>query len=131
MPAPELFDGATDYYATLFHELVHSTGHRSRLARFEDDQFEKRERYAREELVAEIGSAMICLYLGISTDALVTNSAAYVQNWMEAIKEDEHMILTAAGKAEAAFEMIAKLKEATDGSTASEDGASIQSGQRS
>lgn len=98
------------YYATAFHELVHSTGHDSRLNRpevmdltsFGDDP------YAREELVAEMGAAMLCGLSGI--DATFDNSAAYVASWLKRIKDDKKLIIGAAGKAQAAADYILDTK---------------------
>ena len=62
MPERGQFDGAEAYYATLFHELVHSTGHESRVGRQGIEAFAGfgSESYSKEELVAEIGAAYLC-----------------------------------------------------------------------
>lgn len=62
--------------------------------------------YSREELVAEIGSAMILGRLGIDSDRAFQNSAAYIQNWLQALKNDSRMIVWASAKAEAAARYI-------------------------
>ena len=111
VPLPEQFKNSAEYYSTLFHELTHSTGHEKRLNRlskvaaFGDDD------YSAEELVAEIGSASILATLGIENESSFRNSAAYVQNWLKALKNDKRMIVTAAGKAEKAIKLILNIKE--------------------
>lgn len=99
---------SNDYYATLFHELVHSTGNADRLNRFTPDIDTKfgSQDYSKEELIAEIGSAILCNECGISTEGLFDNSVAYVQNWSKVLKEDEGMIVSASSKAEKAVNYI-------------------------
>lgn len=109
MPLREQFTDTAELYSTLFHELGHSTGHRSRLNRFasgagaaafgSDD-------YGREELVAEITAATILNTCGIETPSSFTNSAAYIDSWIKAIKGDNRLIVSAAGKAEKAVSLI-------------------------
>lgn len=105
LPMKEQFQSSEEYYSTLFHELTHSTGHPKRLNRintmaaFGDD-------YSREELVAEIGSASICATLGLETKGSFSNSAAYIGNWLEALRNDKKMIVWAASRAEKAVQMI-------------------------
>jgi len=62
MPSRTAFESQAEYYSTLFHELTHSTGHAKRLARegFDRPQLFGSESYSREELIAEMGSAMLC-----------------------------------------------------------------------
>jgi len=111
MPMPEQFRCSDEYYSTLFHELTHSTGHQSRLNRISGNAHFGDESYSLEELVAEIGSASICCSLGISTDNSITNSAAYVANWLQALRQDKTMIVKAASRAEKAVRMILGIKE--------------------
>lgn len=107
MPHATVFDSIDAYYATLFHELVHSTGHHTRLHRFKADEYENRHRsYGIEELVAEIGAAMLCSEVGIDNSAIYQNSASYLTNWMNAIGEDKSMIVYAASRAQKAVDMI-------------------------
>lgn len=89
--------------------ISHSTGHKSRLARFTGNAaaaaFGSAE-YSKEELVAEIGAATVNSYCGIETPASFRNSAAYLQGWLSALRKDPTMIITAAGKAEKAVNYI-------------------------
>lgn len=105
VPPPDYFENSAAYYATLFHELVHSTGHKNRLDRGKGNQFGSPE-YAREELVAELGAAFLCWSAGISNDSLIKNEAAYIQNWLTALKNDKTLIVKAAAKAQAAADYI-------------------------
>ncbi len=109
VPNIELFDSSEHYYSTVFHEIAHSTGHQTRLNRL--TATEKRSKsYAREELVAEITSAMLAEYAGISTREIFDNSAAYVSQWAQKLEEDCNAILYAAAKAEQAFNYIIEIK---------------------
>jgi antirestriction protein ArdC len=107
MPPLKAFESAERYHSTLFHELVHSTGHDSRLARA--DAFEGRfgsDRYAKEELVAELGAAFLCARAGIAP-ATVEDSAAYLANWLKKLREDKKLLITAASAAQRAADFIA------------------------
>jgi antirestriction protein ArdC len=107
MPAKELFETPEGYYSTLFHELTHSTGHASRVGREGIEQLNTfgSESYSREELIAEMGAAMLCGVTGIAP-AVLENSAAYLQNWLERLKADSRLIVTAASAAQKAADYI-------------------------
>lgn len=107
MPERVTFDSPEEYYGVLFHETVHSTGHASRLARkdlLEMHRFGD-ENYSREELTAEMGSAMLSAFTGVAA-ATIDNSAAYIANWLKALQDDPKLVVVAAGKAHAAAEYI-------------------------
>ena len=106
LPLMEQFTRQAEYYSVAFHESVHSTGHKSRLNRLDNSARFGSEVYSKEELVAEIGAATILNELGIETDSSFRNSAAYVQSWLHALKDDPKMIVSAAGKAEKAVKLI-------------------------
>lgn len=115
MPSKESFKSPEEYYATLFHELIHSTGHESRLDRKSTNKDEFNEydhRYSFEELVAEIGSAFLCAEIGIS-QAVLENQAAYIQNWSKVLKKDAGMVIKAAQQAQKAVDFILN-KNATE-----------------
>ena len=106
---PELnqFKSSNEYYATLFHEMVHSTGHSSRLNRgLEQNAGFGSESYSKEELIAEIGSAGLCEIANVSTDDTFINSVAYLQSWIKVLKNDKKLIVSASSKAEKAIEYI-------------------------
>ncbi len=107
MPNRSCFYTAEEYYSTLFHELVHSTGHPGRLDRSSLTDFERfgDEIYSREELVAEMGAAFLAGYCGIE-NRTINNSAAYLASWLDALKNDSRMVLIAAGQAQKAADLI-------------------------
>ena len=110
LPLPEQFTSDAEYYSTLFHELTHSTGHAKRLNRISETAAYGKDDYSREELVAEIGSASLCATLGLDTAASMTNSAAYIANWLKALRNDKRMIVWAASRAEKAVRMILNME---------------------
>lgn len=106
VPKIEQFTSSEHYYSTLFHEMAHSTGHKSRLDRLTKTAHFGNEEYSREELVAEITSAMLDNYTGIDSNELIDNSAAYCQSWLNALKADGNMVLVASAQAEKAYNYI-------------------------
>jgi antirestriction protein ArdC len=118
MPPLRVFDSAEMFHSTLYHELIHSTGAGSRLAR--PDAFAGRfgsEPYAKEELVAELGAAFLCARAGIAP-ATLEDSAAYLANWLKRLREDKRLIVTAAAAAQRAADFIAP--DSFDGEDAGE-----------
>ena len=106
VPQIKYFNSSEAYYATTFHELAHSTGHSSRLKRFEDERsvFGKKS-YNYEELVAEMASTILCSHCGI--DQTVDNSVAYLTGWAKFLKtERKTTLFGAASKAQAAANYI-------------------------
>lgn len=117
LPLMEQFPETAEYYSTAFHEATHSTGHKSRLNRFNLDSAAAAfggEDYSKEELVAEIGSACIMNDLGLETKSSFRNSAAYIQNWLRALRNDKRMIVGAASRAEKAVKMILNITDAKE-----------------
>lgn len=115
MPARTVFDTSEGYYATLFHELTHSTGHTSRLNREGITNASANfgsEVYSKEELIAEMGAAMLCGVTGISPVTL-ENSAAYLRSWIGVLKGDSKLIVTAASAAQKAADYIRGVKAAS------------------
>ncbi len=107
MPSREAFTGSEEYYGTLFHELTHSTGHESRLARkgiVDRARFASHE-YSEEELVAEMGSSFLCHEAGI-LPATMENSAAYLRSWVKVLKGDSRLVVRAAGAAQKAADWL-------------------------
>lgn len=118
MPPRSAFVGTStskpteSYYATLFHELTHWSGHERRLNR----DFSKRfgdEAYAMEELVAELGAAFLCADVGV-TNLPRPDHAAYVGSWLRVLGNDARAIFVAAGKANAAAEFLVSLGNSQD-----------------
>lgn len=110
LPLREQFPSMAEYYSTAFHELTHSTGHSSRLDRIFRRAFFGNEDYSREELVAEIGAAALSNHCQIETADSFKNSAAYIQSWLRALRNDKKLIVSAAGAAAKAFELITGTK---------------------
>lgn len=108
IPCFKQFQTASEYYSTAFHEATHSTGHHSRLGRFEKNYNVRfgSGTYSKEELVAEIGAASICHSLGIETASSFENSVAYIQSWLKQLKDDPKMVVHAAARAEKAVAFI-------------------------
>ena len=111
MPAREAFSTAAGYYSTMLHELVHWTGHSSRLdrdlntSRFGDDA------YAFEELVAELGATFLCAHFGIEQEE-DHNHVKYVKHWLDIMRGDAKAIKDAASLAQKAVDFILKASEA-------------------
>jgi antirestriction protein ArdC len=107
MPPRARFDSSESYYATLFHELTHSTGHASRLNRpgIADPARFGSQPYGREELIAEMGAAFLCAHTGIET-ATLDNSASYIAGWIRAIRQDKTLVVTAAAQAQKAADYV-------------------------
>src|ERR1700733_15647022 len=107
MPARSAFLAAEEYYSTLFHEITHSTGPPSRLGRdgiMNHDPFAS-EGYSKEELVAEMGAAMLCGAAGIESRTL-GNSAAYLRAWISKLRADSRLIISAASQAQKAADYV-------------------------
>jgi antirestriction protein ArdC len=112
VPESRRFFSAEAYHATLFHELIHATGHPSRLNRYSDKEKASRfgdESYSREELVAEMGASFLCAFTGIK-EQVFPNSVAYLQGWISKFKDDRTMLLYAAARAFKAASYILGLK---------------------
>ena len=107
IPEPMRFESPETYYATLFHELAHSTGHSSRLDRGLDTTLTPfgSPDYSREELVAEMTAAFLCGHAGIAP-AMIENTASYIADWLKRLKDDKKMVIHAAGKAQRAADYI-------------------------
>jgi antirestriction protein ArdC len=103
MPMPNTFRRQSWYGLTLAHEVIHATGAEKRLNRLEKTGFGT-DTYAKEELVAEFGSAMLCGSLGIPTD--MEQSAAYLKAWARRCKDDPSLLISAANMAEKAVDFV-------------------------
>lgn len=111
MPHRARFENEAGYYAVLFHELTHSTGHQSRLNRAtltESEGFGSNP-YCKEELIAEMGAAFLCGHAGIA-DRTIENSAAYITGWLEALQNDRKLIVQASAQAQKAADFILDIK---------------------
>jgi len=104
VPDRALFESLEAYYGTIFHEIIHSTGHASRLGRHIKNH-EHIDQYALEELIAEIGSAYLCARCGIGP-ATIQNSVGYISTWLKRLKGDPHFIVRASAAAQKASDLI-------------------------
>lgn len=104
VPRASDHDCPEEYCSTKAHELTHSTGHRSRLGRDVGECRFGSHRYGKEELVAEMGSAMFAGLLGF--DVTLPNSAGYIQGWIDQIKGSPRMVVQAAAQAQKAVDLI-------------------------
>ncbi len=116
MPEANLFESREGYYNTLFHELTHSTGHLSRLNRKEISEPNRfgSDLYSREELVAEMGAAFLCGHCEIE-NMTIDQSAGYIQNWLERLKDDRKLVVHAAAQAQKACDFILDVKVEDEG----------------
>ncbi|MEO0514753.1 MAG: zincin-like metallopeptidase domain-containing protein [Planctomycetota bacterium] len=107
LPGGERFVSAEDYYATLFHELVHATGHSSRLDRGLDQKLTPfgSPDYSKEELIAEMGAACLCAVAGI-VPVTVDQHAAYIAGWLKKLRSDKRLVVSAAGAGQKAADWI-------------------------
>lgn len=112
MPERTAFENEEAFYATLFHELAHATGHESRLGRVKDWAAFGSQPYAQEELVAEMTSAFLCGMVGI--DSNLDQSAAYIGHWAKAVRDatanDKRWLVNAAARANRAADFILDIK---------------------
>lgn len=111
MPGKNLFSKPEYYYSTMFHEMIHSTGHADRLNRdtlvksFNEAGIAKQE-YSKEELVAEFGAAMLCSLSGIASSQLKINSANYLKQYLTDLKNDSKFLFDASKMAQSAVNYI-------------------------
>jgi len=120
VPERKFFESPAVFWAHIFHEIVHSTGHAQRLNRpkastwsdwtdedYENDDFweqlNRDETYAREELVAELGAGMLCMMFGFDYD---TRHASYLQSWLKALNNDTSLIMKMATASQKAIDLI-------------------------
>ena len=103
MPTIDKFTNPESYYTTLFHELSHSTKSDERLNRNYKD-------YAKEELLAELSSMLLCNYCGINSTMQEDNRKAYLQNWLSNAKKSPKYLLDIIKDAEAVFNYILQIK---------------------
>lgn len=114
MPNYGEFKTDDDFASTLGHEMIHATGHPSRLNRkFSAKVF--KENYATEELVAELGSAFLCAHLGFSY--IEAQSPAYIEGWLKVLKADNRAIFSIASHASQAADWLREREHAVTAET--------------
>jgi antirestriction protein ArdC len=121
IPARDTFKTAAGYYSVRFHEAAHATGHPSRLNRFKrDETLSGHQNYSLEELTAEMTAPSLVAYCGM--EAEVTNSAAYLKGWATSLRANPKHLMTAASRAQKAYEWIVN-KGKGESPTAAEEAA--------
>lgn len=107
MPPLGNFQSTESYYATLFHELAHATGHPTRLDRagVNGQELLSKGSYGREELVAELASAFCCACLGLD-NSTIEDAASYIGGWLTLLKSDHKAVVIAAAQAQRAADYI-------------------------
>lgn len=118
IPEPTAFESPEEYYSTLFHELSHSTGHASRVGRkgiIDMNHFGSHE-YSKEELCSEFSASFLCGVAGIE-QKIIVNSAAYIQGWLKAIKNDKKLLIMAASQGQRAADYILNRQGGEDSNT--------------
>lgn len=107
MPHEHTFNTSEDFYQVLLHELSHSTGHKSRLARkevVERNEFGSDD-YSSEEICADLSASMLCAVAGISNQT-IEMSASYINGWLSVLRQDKKAIIMAAARAQASADHI-------------------------
>ena len=112
MPKLKTFINSEAYYATLFHELVHSTGHKNRLDRKEVQSMTPfgSDIYSTEEIIAELGTCYLTSITGIAPITF-ENNAAYIQGWIERLQNNPSVIVYASKQEQKATEYILSVKQ--------------------
>lgn len=106
LPKAEDFKAPEFYYSVAYHELTHSTGAESRTGRVKDWTGFGDDPYAKEELVAQMGAAMLTSVAGIETKPTQEMDVAYIQNWIARFKDDKKLVVQAAAQAQRAADFI-------------------------
>ena len=106
LPHLSQFESADEYFATLYHELVHSTGSPRRLNRFAEAEGDRVEKYSFEELVAEFGAAFLCGFAGIENRHTEELQASYIEGWARVFQQDSRVLVRAASAAQRAADYI-------------------------
>lgn len=105
VPKLSQYESVAEYYSTLSHEAVHSTGHNTRLKRFEHATFGDHS-YSEEELVAEFGAGMLSAEYGVMDEQSLNNTAAYIKSWAKKLRDNPKWVYKASSQAKKAVEYI-------------------------
>lgn len=109
VPPKKCFKKSESFYSTVFHEMIHSTGAKTRLNRkgFEKGVVFGDCDYSKEELIAEIGSQFLLAKCNIQSTQEMNNSIAYLQSWLKQLQNDATLVVSAAQQAQKAVNLIA------------------------
>lgn len=99
-----IYADGQEFYSSLIHEMIHSTGTKERLNRYTNSCFGSK-LYAKEELVAELGAARIGQELGFDK-RILDNNSCYLDNWIETLQAQPELILTVMGDVDKSSRMI-------------------------
>ena len=105
IPKPSMFPDYAHFVAVATHEIVHSSGGKKRLNRIKDD-FREDETYSKEELVAQMGSSLLCFLLGYDTADTLNNDVNYIRGWMSHLKDNTRELISAGAQAQKAVDYI-------------------------
>lgn len=94
-PTKSGFTNLEEYYRNVFHELAHSTGTKTRLARKMFKDYKKIKQHSREELVAELTSSLLSNFCGLNTTESVENSDNYILGWISYIENNPREVISA------------------------------------
>ena len=111
LPLASDFNSPESLFAVFAHELIHSTGHKSRLNRTFGERFGDAD-YAKEELVAELGAAMLCAQFGV--ESAIEGHATYLADWLTVLKSDKRFIFKASSAAAKAVALLLGNNEETE-----------------
>jgi antirestriction protein ArdC len=113
IPEINQFKIIEEYYSTLFHEGIHSTGHEARLSREQvtNISFFGSHEYSKEELTAEMGACFLCRDFGVDSEQSFNNSKAYIQGWISKLENDPKMLIQASSKAQKAVDYLMGVEE--------------------
>jgi len=108
IPEIKHFVNSDAYYATLFHEMIHWTGHETRLNRKLPQKWGDKI-YSFEELIAELGAVFLCNYFNVNIEK--NRHPEYLKSWVEALEEDPRILWKVSSKAQEAFDFLINLNE--------------------
>lgn len=120
VPSIQRYPNPALFYHSVFHELAHATGHATRLNREGITLPRSKERYAKEELIAELSSSFLCNDAGILGDVEFKNSSSYISSWLEALGNDPKLLIAASSSAQKAAEYVKGEREFQKKSTREE-----------
>lgn len=125
IPKKAAYEPGIEYYAVLLHQLVHSTGHHTRLNRMGLVQMPEFgcDPFTLEELIAEIATSYLLSYMGIQDSFVIT--PAYLQGWIERLGRDKYLIFNASTLAQKALDFIFDIREAENAATVPDDAEEV------
>lgn len=105
LPKESQFKVFDDFVSTTCHEIIHSTGHKTRLDRLKEN-FKEDEAYSKEELVAQMGSSLLCYLLGYENTDTTNNDINYIRGWLSHLKDNVKELVSAGALAQRAVDYV-------------------------